>query len=112
LLSAGHAIIHDKIVVVDPLSINYAVITGSHNLGYKASYQNDENLLIIRGNRALAQAYAVHVMDVYDRYRFRYVRKQLGPGKAFSGFLSRTPGWQNSHFRGLSKQEMDYWAGP
>ncbi|WFU04531.1 hypothetical protein QA648_27510 (plasmid) [Rhizobium sp. CB3171] len=37
LLSAGFAIIHDKIVVIDPFSANCAVITGSHNLGFKAS---------------------------------------------------------------------------
>ena len=72
LLTAGHAIIHDKIIVVDPLDEqNCAVITGSHNLGYKASYANDENLLIIRGNRELAVAYALHVLDVYDHYVFR-----------------------------------------
>ena len=34
LLSAGHAIIHDKIIVIDPLDAkNCTVITGSHNLG-------------------------------------------------------------------------------
>ena len=39
LLSAGHAIIHDKIVVIDPMSkTDCTVITGSHNLGFKASY--------------------------------------------------------------------------
>lgn len=55
LLSAGHAIIHDKIIVIDPMAKEgCAVITGSHNLGYKASYDNDENLLIIRGNQPLA----------------------------------------------------------
>lgn len=71
LLSAGNAIIHDKIVVIDPLSDNPVVAFGSHNLGYKASYGNDENLLIVQGNQALALAYAVHVLDIYDHYRFR-----------------------------------------
>ncbi|MFW8644577.1 phospholipase D-like domain-containing protein [Rhizobium beringeri] len=72
LLSAGHAIIHDKIVVIDPLHPdNCTVITGSHNLGYKASYQNDENLLIVRGNQSLAVAYAIHILDVYDHYVLR-----------------------------------------
>ncbi len=52
LLSAGHAIIHDKIVVIDPMSeTDCVVITGSHNLGFKASYANDENMLVLRGNR-------------------------------------------------------------
>ena len=109
LLSAGYAIIHDKIVVVDPFTPDCAVITGSHNLGYKASYANDENLLIIRGNQALAQAYAVHVLDVYDHYRFRYVQQQQGKGKAFSGFLSTSPDWQMSYFTAAGKTEMHNW---
>ena len=75
-LSAGNAIIHDKIVVIDPLSDNPVVAFGSHNLGYKASYGNDENLLIVQGNQALALAYAVHVLDVYDHYRFRAMQAE------------------------------------
>ena len=87
LLKAGpeaHAIIHDKIVVIDPMSDDCAVVTGSHNLGYRASYNNDENLLIVRGDKALAQAYAVNVLDIYDHYRFRYIIQKQG-SQAFSG---------------------------
>jgi phosphatidylserine/phosphatidylglycerophosphate/cardiolipin synthase-like enzyme len=72
LLTAGNAIIHDKIIVIDPCDEDRcAVITGSHNLGFKASYCNDDNMLIIRGNRELAIAYAVHVIDLYDHYVMR-----------------------------------------
>ncbi len=60
ILKVGNAIVHDKIVIIDPMSDDCVVATGSHNLGYKASYENDENMVIIRGNKALAQAYAVH----------------------------------------------------
>jgi len=35
-------------VVIDPLSPDCVVLTGSHDLGYRASYTNDENLLFIR----------------------------------------------------------------
>ncbi len=77
LLTIGKAIIHDKIVVIDPLSPDCTVIMGSHNLGFKASYENDENLLIIRGNQRLAEAYMTHVMDVYDHYRFRALQRQM-----------------------------------
>jgi phosphatidylserine/phosphatidylglycerophosphate/cardiolipin synthase-like enzyme len=68
----GHAVIHDKIVVIDPFTDDSIVVTGSHNLGYKASYSNDENMLIIRGNRPVAEAYAAHVLDVYEHYRWRW----------------------------------------
>ncbi len=95
MLKVGHAIIHDKIVVVDPLSPKGFVAMGSHNLGYKASYENDENLLIIENNPSLVQAYAVHVLDVYDHYRFRAVQQDLkNRGKqTWEGFLSKDDQW-------------------
>jgi phosphatidylserine/phosphatidylglycerophosphate/cardiolipin synthase-like enzyme len=37
----GHAVIHDKILVIDPFTDDSVVVTGSHNLGFKASYSND-----------------------------------------------------------------------
>jgi hypothetical protein len=77
MLKAGFAVIHDKIVVVDPFSDSACVITGSHNLGHKASYDNDENLVIVDGNRSLATAYATHVLDVYDHFAWRW--SQLHP---------------------------------
>lgn len=92
----AHAIIHDKIVVIDPMTDDCVVITGSHNLGYRASYNNDENLLIVRGHKELAQAYVVHVMDVYDHYRFRYVQQKQGD-QAFSG-LDVTDAWQAKYY--------------
>lgn len=68
----GHAVIHDKILVLDPFTDHSVVVTGSHNLGFKASYSNVENLVIIRDNRAIAEAYAAHVLDVYEHYRWRW----------------------------------------
>jgi phosphatidylserine/phosphatidylglycerophosphate/cardiolipin synthase-like enzyme len=92
----AHAIIHDKIVVIDPDRDDCVVVTGSHNLGFKASYNNDENLLIVAGHRELAQAYAVHVLDVYDHYRFRYLQQQKG-NAAYAG-LATTDAWQDRYF--------------
>jgi hypothetical protein len=112
LLSAGFAIIHDKIVVIDPFSDGCAVITGSHNLGFKASYANDDNLLIVQGNQALAQAYAVHVLDIFEHYRFRAVLEQrerdrilaggpaVDPDAAQEGFLGVTDAWQDRYLSG------------
>lgn len=113
LLSAGNAIVHDKIVVVDPLGSDPIVITGSHNLGYKASYENDENLLIFRGSRELAVAYAVHVLDLYDHYRFRFLQAQLGASSGFKGFLTGdAQKWQAEQLGGaLSREYTSYWAG-
>lgn len=83
-LRAGFAIVHDKIVVIDPMGDHPTVITGSHNLGYKASYENDENMVIVEGDRTFTAAYAVHVLDVFDHYKFRAWRRKIGkPSKGY-----------------------------
>jgi hypothetical protein len=117
----AHAIIHDKIVVIDPRSDGCKVITGSHNLGYKASYANDENLLIIEGHRRLAEAYATHVMDIYDHYRWRWQASKwqrhhggADPGAAHDaeegGGLSSDDGWQTEYFGSArAEAERSFW---
>jgi phosphatidylserine/phosphatidylglycerophosphate/cardiolipin synthase-like enzyme len=99
LLSVGKAIIHDKIMIVDPLSEAAAVVVGSHNLGFKASYENDENFLIIRGNRSLAAAYMVHVLDVYEHYRYRALQRDMkDKGKSLDGgALATDDAWLARH---------------
>ena len=95
LLKVGNAVVHDKIVVIDPMSPDCCVAFGSHNLGYKASYTNDENLLIFEHCPALALAYATHVLDIYDHYRFRaWAAKDKAEGKPpFSGTLKGDDSW-------------------
>jgi phosphatidylserine/phosphatidylglycerophosphate/cardiolipin synthase-like enzyme len=97
LLKAGFAIVHDKIVVIDAFSDDCVVVTGSHNLGYKASYDNDENLVLIQGNKKLASAFATHVLDVYDHFAWRYLVKQRG-AKAADQSLKSTDAWQEKYY--------------
>ncbi|HEX8165530.1 MAG TPA: phospholipase D-like domain-containing protein [Beijerinckiaceae bacterium] len=120
LLTTGNAIIHDKIVVIDPLSArDCVVITGSHNLGFKASYANDENMAIIRGAPDVAAAYAVHVLDVQDHYRFRAILEQQRrermlrrlkqrPTRKGKGFLDVNDTWQAPYFDGRKGDELRY----
>jgi hypothetical protein len=101
LLKLGHAVIHDKVLVVDPFSANSAVVTGSHNLGYKASFSNDENLLIVRRNRRIAEAYATHVLDVVNHYRWRYKLQDLHrQGRLGDAWQDLEDGdtWQDKYF--------------
>ncbi len=106
------AIIHDKIVVIDPRSPDCTVILGSHNLGFKASYSNDENMLIVTGDQELAAAYAVHVLDVYDHYRFRAITaEQAKKGKpSWSGYLDPTDAWQKGYVEKKKGALMRYFA--
>jgi phosphatidylserine/phosphatidylglycerophosphate/cardiolipin synthase-like enzyme len=115
LYKLGHAVIHDKILVVDPFTDNCSVVTGSHNLGYKASYSNDENLVVIRGNRPVASAYAAHVLDVYDHYRWRYklqeAKREGKKARVWQG-LSTDEHWQDFYFKTYDplSAEAKFWS--
>lgn len=106
------AIIHDKVMVIDPLSPDCTVVLGSHNLGFKASYSNDENMVIVTGDRALAEAYAVHILDVYDHYRFRAIQseREAQGKKGWSGFLDGDDRWQDNYANGKKGAVMRYFA--
>src|SRR4051794_22667360 len=105
----GFAIIHNKIVVIDPFSDNCAVVTGSHNLGFRASHNNDENMVIIRGHRALAEAYACHVLDLYDHYAFRFLLRQHP--EIFGRPLQGDDSWQERYIKGADEKspELRFW---
>lgn len=105
----GHAIIHDKIVVIDPFSDKCAVILGSHNLGYRASHNNDENMVIVQGHRPLAEAYACHVLDIYDHYAWRYWLARF-PDK-FGKPLEENDAWQERYIKGANEKspELRFW---
>jgi phosphatidylserine/phosphatidylglycerophosphate/cardiolipin synthase-like enzyme len=105
----GFAIIHNKIVVIDPFSDNCTVVTGSHNLGFRASHNNDENMVIIRGHKGLAEAYACHVLDLYDHYAFRFLLKQHP--EIFGKPLQGDDKWQERYIIGKDEKspELRFW---
>jgi phosphatidylserine/phosphatidylglycerophosphate/cardiolipin synthase-like enzyme len=112
------AMVHSKVVVVDPFSDNCAVMTGSHNLGPKASAVNDENFLIFSGYRELAAAYATNIMAIYGHYRWRFrVSQQEEGARQFKG-LRDNDRWQiddraepiAGHDK-RRKREIDFWFG-
>lgn len=60
-LDAQHQSAHNKIILIDSEGVSPAVIptviTGSMNFTYSGQFKNAENLLILRGNKPLADAY-------------------------------------------------------
>jgi phosphatidylserine/phosphatidylglycerophosphate/cardiolipin synthase-like enzyme len=51
---------HNKVMVMDAGSADAAVITGSYNWTYAAQFKNAENVLILRHNPDIANAYAAN----------------------------------------------------
>jgi hypothetical protein len=71
LSNVGHAIIHSKVLIADPFGDAPVVVTGSHNFSISASEKNDENFVVVRGERTLAEAYAVNVENAWRHYAVR-----------------------------------------
>jgi phosphatidylserine/phosphatidylglycerophosphate/cardiolipin synthase-like enzyme len=69
-LEVRYAAAHNKVMLIDAADTDSAVITGSYNFTYSAQARNAENLLILRGNPALARAYA----ENWRRHRDEAVR--------------------------------------
>ena len=108
LASVGHAIIHSKVLVIDPFTPTPTVVTGSHNFSTSASTNNDENFLIIKGDSDLAQAYAVNIMAAYDHYRWRAF---LGQSRTPFNGLRDDDGWMAPKLK-RSQRDLDFWVGP
>src|SRR6185312_3007212 len=63
--------LHTKYMLVDPLGANPLVISGSANFSEASTTNNDENMLIIRGNPRVADIYLGELMRLYRHFAFR-----------------------------------------
>jgi phosphatidylserine/phosphatidylglycerophosphate/cardiolipin synthase-like enzyme len=115
-LPGTFAMVHSKVIVIDPYGEKPVVMTGSHNMGPKASGVNDENLLLIEGDGELASQYAGNIMQIYNQYRWRQsVMAQHGKPK-WEG-LADDDKWQiqnpghPSDYDKRRLRELDFWFG-
>lgn len=63
--------IHTKYLLVDPLSDDPLVVTGSANFSGASVAANDENMLIIRGDTRVADIYLTEFMRLFTHMYFR-----------------------------------------
>jgi phosphatidylserine/phosphatidylglycerophosphate/cardiolipin synthase-like enzyme len=65
--------VHSKFLLQDPLSDDPIVVTGSANFSEASTTDNDENMLIIRGNNRVADIYFTEFNRIFFHYYFRSV---------------------------------------
>jgi phosphatidylserine/phosphatidylglycerophosphate/cardiolipin synthase-like enzyme len=63
--------IHTKYMLIDPLSEDPIVITGSANFSESSTSGNDENMLVIRGDTRVADVYLGEFMRLFTAFRLR-----------------------------------------
>lgn len=59
-LDEQHQSAHNKVMLIDGESTSPTLLTGSMNFTYSGQFKNAENLLVMRGNKALADAYGAN----------------------------------------------------
>jgi len=94
--------IHTKFMLVDPLSDDPLVVTGSANFSRPSQRTNDENMLVVRSDTRVADIYFGEYMRIFDHHYARYVVRKLraaGKGDPDAGYLKDDPDdWVPSHF--------------
>jgi hypothetical protein len=93
--------LHTKILLVDPNSADPQVYTGSANFSKNSVENNNENMLLIRGNTRVADIYMTEFDRIFRHFYFRDIANELeSRGKAATGvFLDETDKWTDSYFR-------------
>ncbi len=110
--------IHNKFMLVDPLSDDPLVVTGSANFSRPSQRTNDENMLVIRGDKRVADIYFGEFMRVFDHHYARYIVRVLtdeGRSDPEAGYLKeKTADWLPSHFNPASykSKRRKYFASP
>lgn len=98
--------IHTKFLLIDPLSADPLVCSGSANFSSNSLLQNDENMLLIRGDTRVADIYLTEFDRVFRHFYFRDVANEIEAkhaagdvGAAKGAFLDENDRWTDSYFR-------------
>ena len=115
--------VHTKFMLVDPLGARPTVVTGSANFSKASTDTNDENMLVIRGDKRIADIYFGEYLRLYTHYAFREAvkifmekKKQGAPEDWKPQFLIDHDSWMDpyfdSHDRSARDSRRKYFGGP
>jgi phosphatidylserine/phosphatidylglycerophosphate/cardiolipin synthase-like enzyme len=95
--------VHTKFLLIDPLSDDPLVCSGSANFSSGSLLQNDENMLLVRGDTRVADIYMTEFDRVFRHFYFRDIANELAGAKtsddAKAIFLDETDAWTESYFK-------------
>ncbi len=115
LLNRNVRYVHTKYLLIDPLGQHPIVITGSANFSAASTNKNDENMLIIRGNKRVAEIYLGEFMRLYNHHAFREWAAKPGARREMGTLTPkhlRTDDWWLDHFGDTERShQRQYFAG-
>jgi phosphatidylserine/phosphatidylglycerophosphate/cardiolipin synthase-like enzyme len=95
-LNSNVRYVHNKFMLIDPLSNDPIVVAGSANFSEASTKNNDENMVITRGNKRVADIYLGEFMRLYSHHAFRESLKFRKPSDRPKDL--RTDDWWRDYF--------------
>jgi len=103
--------VHNKFMLIDPLSNDPLIVGGSANFSKASTEKNDENMLVIRGNTRVADIYLGEYMRLYSHHAFREFANRRGGSFPKLNHL-RTDEWWKDYFGSKNRsRRRQYFAG-
>jgi phosphatidylserine/phosphatidylglycerophosphate/cardiolipin synthase-like enzyme len=104
--------LHTKYMLVDPLGANPLVVSGSANFSDASTTDNDENMLIIRGNSRVADIYLGEFMRLYRHFAFRdWLTQHPDADEVQVSHLDETDQWWKRYFGdSFESRQRSYFA--
>jgi phosphatidylserine/phosphatidylglycerophosphate/cardiolipin synthase-like enzyme len=92
---------HTKYMLVDPLGDDPIIVSGSANFSDASTKNNDENMLIIRGDKRVADIYFGEFMRLWQHYRFRSIVHDLTEKgvKMKPNYLTPDSSWTDDYYK-------------
>jgi len=106
--------LHTKYMLVDPLGPHPLVVSGSANFSEASTEDNDENMLIIRGDARVADIYLGEFMRMYRHFAFRDWLSSQPKNKTLAdvSHLDEKDTWWKGYFGGsFASRQREYFAG-
>ncbi len=100
--NSGHVFfVHAKILLIDPLSDDPLVCSGSANFSANSLTNNDENMLLIRGDTRAADIYMTELDRIFRHFRARdIINSEAAAGKKEDWLLlDLTDAWIGANFK-------------
>jgi phosphatidylserine/phosphatidylglycerophosphate/cardiolipin synthase-like enzyme len=93
--------VHTKFLLIDPLSDDPLICSGSANFSSNSLLQNDENMLLIRGDTRVADIYMTEFDRIFRHFYFRNVANEIEArgDEAKGAFLSEDSSWTDGYFK-------------
>jgi phosphatidylserine/phosphatidylglycerophosphate/cardiolipin synthase-like enzyme len=98
----GHVFfVHAKILLIDPLSDDPLICSGSANFSTNSLTSNDENMLLIRGDTRVADIYMTELDRIFRHFRARdIINNTASAGEKRDWLLlDTTDNWIGSNFQ-------------